>query len=807
MRRLILVIGLCLPGFARARAQEPVPDFDRQRAFYDRSIAPSADPVQVAEDRDLLERRRAAPKPPASDDAKSLPVEDIPGSDWKGVGKSTDAVGDAGPSSREKLDFWDQLHNGTIWYGALDQACKGAELPADYDFSIAGGILHAHPGFKRSLHAAPDGKLLLIDEASLNLSASHGVPLGEAFELPLSLGLGFQIVGGSMVIRPLKGVRACKELLELADLRKLKTVYPLHAGRFKEMAVGEIWLLPLTLTASIAPTATVPLPDGAAVSVSFGYSRSGGVNVSLRRLAEDRLRVRIRFDYASVTGPGITGSMTVPAAQFAKFKGLSDTAVEGALGRGLIGKEGAREAANLLHSLLNTYFTARISLLAQHVSEDHALFEVVLDPHQEESMKGLEELLSGGRLELAGALSKKFATAAKSLAHLEDFDETLPELQRRYERSLAEMDALEKFAGTDRLKRQTGSFSFGLPLLWDHSQSGEKREDLIRVLDDSKGELAVYREQKQWSNGYLGVPFAGDLITSKNSRSVTAFSYSDREGAASAPTLVFVKQHGFTHSSEYGARELLLTADSIMRLAGTRGRGDNEKASLPMDRIFPETPPRPPVRGRSESATLGPSYHRGLSSFTLVLSPAAVEQIVSAPQEDVIRAYARTLDDSKARAILARLADTPRGGGRLTSDEIWSAPEFPKHPFMSREEDRAAHDLEYQVKRAYQDARKLAKALRSIQEASDDRKKEAESLRNLVAGTGGLSYESMMRVLVQLCPADQVAAEAVVNASPSGSKVRVDGRYLLNPAVQDDPALKRLYKMANRFNPPVKYSD
>src|SRR5205823_2275622 len=130
------------------------------------------------------------------------------------------------------------------------------------------------------------------------------------------------------------------------------------------------------------------------------------------------------------------------------------------------------------------------------------------------------------------------------------------------------------------------------------------------ILDENHGTFEAYEAKKDASNGLFHLPIFGDYKKHNESRSAMAFSYAEKDGLVVAPTLVFVQQDGFINKDEESARELALTADSMMRLIGIRGRGEDARAGLPLKTVFPEQ---------------DSNYRRGLGAFTMVISGQGVE--------------------------------------------------------------------------------------------------------------------------------------------------------------------------------------
>ncbi|MBI5881700.1 MAG: hypothetical protein HZB91_01115 [Elusimicrobia bacterium] len=749
---------------------------------------------------------------------KVTPIDEIPGSDWRTVGHIEDAVSDGNLSSREKQDFWDKLRNGAFWNDIGDQICRQAKIPLKYDLNL-GDIAHVKPSFERYLRTGVDGRMVLVDRAELGLSIGKGIPILTSGALGVSVSGSAEIKGMSWVMRPLKGAKACGELDELIDFREVKTVYPLRADRFAAMQVGELWAMPLTLRASFGAGVGYPVAGVTPVTVSWGYSREGGVNVTVRRLDKDALRVRIRIDHARVTGPAIGLDYAITGAHFYdEYKTLGENAARDSMGD-LVGKNVFRLVERPIRRELEKYLAMRLQWLTQYIKEDHAVIEFVLDPNDAKQMKGLEDLLSGGRFEVIDTLYQRLKIAGQAWLNIDTLKDQMPKLQETYDAALKELGAgARSFLGTDRAESVVKGFRLKFPFLFDYKRNSGVRDDKITILDDSGGEYGIYKGHKESERGFIGIPFLGQVYNYNQRRSVMTYVRTAKDGKADAAGLVFVQQAGYTSHSEDSARSLAVDAHDLMKLVGTRGQGTNPKTALPLDKVFPMTPRKEEVwdsNGPPPGKDTGPNYDRGMGAFTLVLGPSAVEDILNAKPEDVIRSYVVACDSWEKEAIRWALDN-----GKFKADGSVEY-NWRKSPYYQRyrSSDETQNDPEGAVRWALADAKKLVKRLQEIRamrpDGSTDPKAaemQAQAVRDIVAGKGkgslDLEYDEMLKVFVQLTDAKNVTAEFLVSAKPSAKgKPVVEGRYLLNRGMADDEALKALAETSNKFNRPSEYSD
>lgn len=820
--------GLFDGSAARIRQVNDVSDGQGKKATADPAVASS--PANPPEDlRGQGEGRTASPAgalkgdplaPEADPDAKP-PIEEIPQSDWQAVGKISDSISSKNPSAREKEAFWDHLRNSSFWSDIADTLCKEAKIPVSQNLRL-GGVASVSPKFERFLRTGLEGRMILVDRARLRLGLGYGYGLPEFVNgVGVSVSVGSELDGYSLVVRPLESKRACNELDSLIDLRTIKSVLPLDADRFAAMKVEELWTIPVIFRANFgvgvgATVSQVP------ISLSWGYSRQGGSSVSLRRLAEDQLRVRVRIDYARFQGPSAGVVYSIFGEDFQQFRRDGKETAGDLLGN-LVGKD---VAWGLLDRELRRYFErymrAHLTWMAQWSKEDHAMIEVMLDPTDKAQMKVLEELLAGGKIDVLDTLVKMSKTASKTFLHLKELREEMGELKKSYEEAFGAAGRnIPVYGATSKILGFLHHIRLKLPVLMDLSYSWGNREERLTIFDETGGEFNIYRAHSESSNGFLDVPFVGRVINYHQRRSVLAFTHEDDKGESTPPAVVYVHQEGYTVQAEEIARNLALTVDGMMRLAGTKGRGENAKSGLPLDRVFPLIPPEPePEEFRPEflrearKERASPQYRRGMSAFTLALGEKALNDILDSSTEEVVRSYVRAQagnpDGPSMRWVVEHGKILP--DGRVEYDDR-ALQEF-LGPAEARLDERRGQDG---VRMEFDYARRLVVTLRNIRKMrpadSKDPKsaqKQAEAVRNLIAGSlgYGLSYEDIMRILVQLVDPAHLSAEYIVSAQPSEKKnPKVEGRYLFRRGLEEDDALTKLSEATSRVNRPSEYTD
>ena len=383
-------------------------------------------------------------------------------------------------------------------------------------------------------------------------------------------------------------------------------------------------------------------------------------------------------------------------------------------------------------------------------------------------------------------------------------------------------ESVRTFTGAERVRGFVTSLWLKLPLVLDYRRDAGTSDERVTFLDGSGGRYHIYRSHRESSTGLLDLPILGRIVQSNTRQSVMAFSYEDGRGEALPVALVYVHQEGYTMQNQPEARRLAVEADSMMRLAGTRGNGENSRAGLPLGRVFPakELPPEPEPRPGQYSQESGPdprrrepSYRRGFGAFTLVLGERALADVLASSSEEILRAYVRVLRaDAWFGDALQRVMDK----GRVRPDGALEYDERELAEFHQAGDDPGSkRNLEDIVRTSLQVGQRLAREVKRISAmpgsgGADFRRRQAEAVRDLVSGSvgWGISYELVMKVLVQLAEPAHLSAEFVVNAQPYDRGLgKVEGRYLLHRGLQEDPALQRLGELVSRFSGPSAYGD
>lgn len=687
------------------------------------------------------------------------------------------AIGDGNGSAPAKVEFWDKLQEK-----AFDEFCRLVEIPVSQDFSFGENAATA-VGFKRYLRRLPTGNFAVIDEAKLGLSLGWGRALADMAGTPLTLSFGARLEGQSYVMRPTESKKSCQEIDRILKVWDTKTTIPFSGSRISNMMVGELWRLPLTLTLSGALGAGKEVVSALPISLSIGSSAQGRTSVSLYRLSESQVRFRLRLDEAVVYDAGGGAVATIATYQF----GLP-------AGESVLMKFVNRE----LSRQLNRYIAASLNFNGSTRKGVNSVLEFTLDPRDEEQMKKLSQVLKGD-LGLIDELGRMAREAKNNLTSEAAARENLVDLSETHEAALG---APASFAGMDDYERKNKGWRFRLPLLFDFGGSSSKDRDHITLLDDAGGEYDIYRSMKRKENGFLDIPFLGQIFKDHRERSAQVFTYRDAAGKVQEPVAVYVEQRGFLRAGEGRATELARDSDELFQLAGTRGRGRNAKGSLPLSKIIP--PPLPPD---DEGRVPERFYERGVSALTLGFNQKAINDVFFAGKDTILRAYANTLSPMVARMMEWVIENGSWVGEKIEYDasKLLYAMGFDWRTDQDAESSARA-EIRSAVNTALEIVADLAKA-----KLSPTPEERAKAFLGILSGSGesGLKYEEILRVIIQLVDPSDLSGEFFTYTARKGSgksKDEVKLRVALHGNKQD-PLLDAAMRTKNRFVEPSTLQD
>jgi len=718
----------------------------------------------------------------------------VPGSDWVSLDPDDD-LGDDDPASGDDDRFWDRLNDR-----AFDQICKSIKLKAKQKIDIAE---YGQTGIEvqRRLRRYPTGTFAIVDRAKIGLDLNHSENL---VDLTKDIGLFFRFgaswEGESTVVRPLAGKKSCDELDTLLKIWKFKTILPAKTKRVQEMAIGEVWKMPIRLRMGVGVGGSLASED-IPITIHFGRDKEGSATVSLYRMADDKLRFRLRLEQATIHVKGVDVVYNVPAVEF----GLPS--VEVFLVKqlvGLIDKQLARE--------LNNYTAARLGLSSNKRDGNRLLLEYILDPNDDAQMEKLMRVLRGD-LHTLSVLRRMVTNSLSILRDDRKARAKLDSLKKEYGGNLG---TEETFAGFDEYERDRGNFRFMLPFIVDHRSSDGLDKDRYVIADDEGTEVRVHRATDGDETAWFDLPFLGQMVKHNEQKTAQVFTFKDATGAESDPVAVFVHQEGFLRHNARTAKRMVKKADDVMKYAGVAGQGTNSRTRLPVENLFPEeeisemrrrmkTGGRRSSGSRFEDKKVYDDYKRGVMTFSLAFGAKAVRDIVFAPADKVLKAYANTLSGDDQKIMMELIRQGTIGGDNKIKYNANKVVKAVNGSLFHDDRREARQDVYWVAKEASNILRDLAR-VRSAKNVDD----RAALFAKVMGGEAksDLAYDAVLKVFVQLVDPLDLSAEFYVHIDKKKKGEKdIDSRFAYNRQMEDADLVAGMSRTRRRFEPPPELTD
>jgi len=707
----------------------------------------------------------------------------IPDTDWVlevPPENPTTVPGDS-PSSPEQIRFWDKLQAK-----AFDDICKNIKLPLKQDLGLGdfGGVTVE---VERSLQRYPNKTLAMIDHARINVSLGYSHKVFDAAkDMPVSVSVNARADGNAYVIRPLGSTKACGEIKKLLNVLDFKTVIPVTPERIGKMAVGEIWKLPLVLSAGGGVGTSVPVNPMVSIGLSFGGSQSESASVTLMRLSPQAVRLRLRIDKANVFTGGGNVAVSFPIAE---YLGLQDAG-------NIVEKQVNRQVVRQIDRYLRT----ALGLSFWKQDGRKVLLEFILDPNDPAQSQGLADFLKGN-LDVLSILMRIASAAKDPLIREGASEEYLAELEEKY---IDKLGAGSNFTGADDYQRNGRNFNFQLPLIWQH-ESGKSR-DADRIVGQDK-DVALHMDQAthRASNAFLDIPFLGQIVKKDSQETVQTFLQVDQNGFPNAPMMSYIQQEGFLRNSEDTARGMVGRVNDILRLVGTRGEGENPRATIPAEALVPQRnlPPVQTSFDETPQAPASPVYRSAVSAFTMVFNETALRDVLWAQPQTVVKAYVNALNPSD-RALMQRVIAKGeiKDDGKIVYD--------PDKLGLSRDELYGDSERQGVVPTITDLSLRATALVQDLLKARDgDWAHRTQSLVRMTSGKGksDLRYDDLMKVFVQLTDAENLFGEFFYSTDKKLKDEKdVSARYILNKQ-NSNKLLQESVQLKERFSEPSLLSD
>ena len=698
-------------------------------------------------------------------------------------------------ASAELHGFWERLRTGTS-----EQICRKAQIQLKKNIKIPTGVLGLGGGVKRAIRKFPDGKLALLDEIGLDLSlnlSKRMLSLPDAAGLGLSVGVSSRFEGKSQVVRPLVGERFCREMIELVKFYEIKTILPATARRIVKMEVGEIWKLPLSMSIGFNVGVGANIQQMVKISLSARVSKGSNPAVTLKRLAKDKLRLRIRLDRLTVKSVGVSASTAeIPLDAL----GLGQA---GAMAADILGKAVPQVARPLITDDLfngimkkeiNNYLAVKLAFTHSRFSGKKLLIEFILNPEDAEQMASLEEFLRGD----LGLLNKFLDLHLELNNFSEDTDALygLDALEDADDEGEEALDAESSFVGTDVYNGRSNHLGVNIPVVANNSVSWGSAYHRYQSTEHKGETIHVQQRNRSYNGNGLNLPFMGAVFKHNTQRDVIVFNKENPEGEVTKPVMLYQQYEGVIGRGAGTVENMLQNVNGMLRYVGTNGSGTNSGSQLPVSSIMaplPENPNDPDFDPSDPSKR----YKSGVMSVKLLISERGVQDIIFAPAEAVMKAY--------INVIREKHADKAAKDGAVPGQEAQLA------ALTDIELAEACNPFHVVDNLAYAAARRLIKALASVRSASDW-KTQSERLAGAAAGEGpfALKYEDFFKVVLQLVKPADVSAAVYVHLDPKKkgvANVTQNYNYFNTSGRGYDATLSDVANLRDRFATPSELSD
>ena len=642
------------------------------------------------------------------------------------------------PVSNELINFWSNLETD-----GLDKLCKVAQLKLNQNVRLV-NVVGLGGGVKRYLKSFPDHRLALVDEIELKL----GLSLNQAvLQVPglgsLSVGISGGVEGKSVVVRPLESERYCKELGTLVKFYDAKTVLPITAKRIVNMQKGEIWKLPVVVRYSISGSVGTPAMEGVVVSIGAGYTKERKPSVSLYRMDENDLRLRIRIDHVTVKSLGVSAStMEIPAGDIGILPGedfLSKT----------VDRNVARQ--------INRFIAFKLGYNEARTSGKKLLLEFHLNPNDAEQVAGLVEFLEGDFDTIRKFISMglSFETFAEEAAPLSGA-EIIEDLA---DSAGSAVNGTAAFAGTDHYDGQSDNLNVNIPVAYSHRHSVATGYHRYQALKKN-GSIVHIQQRTRVSNGdMLNLPFAGTRMRHNSEKNIYVVNKQSMDGKVTGPVLLFQQYEGLVGKEAGRARSMLHNANAVLEYAGRRGNGVTYENMVPPS-IFPLLPPEGGAAGGDEDKPeTDRRYKAVVMSFKLAFSEKAVQEIIFTAPELILKAYMNVMRET-AGPVAAKAMD-------LFTISVNGKVEYDAAAMRARLGVTSDHlaDVTNPMNVVRSLARAAAKFLEKIAgvRAEPDWKGQAERLAK-AASSGDMKYEDFLKVVIQLVDTKDISSDIYIHA-------------------------------------------
>lgn len=637
----------------------------------------------------------------------------------------------------ELLHFWEDLKEDVF-----DDICKDIEIPIEQGFDLdgVGGI---EGKFKRYMKQYPDNKIAVIDEVGVKVNAGHTfTDIFSVADNPFNIGFSAGLEGKSVVVRKTNEDKYCKNLLNLADLRKVKTILPINEKRIGAMGVNEIWKFPVRIHMGVSGGIGYPVQPWLSVGFSLGTSKEAKPSVTLFRMSEDKLRVRLRLDRITVKHVGASAGTSFDAGML----GLPEA--EGFL---------MKELNKTLVKEFNKYMALKFGLSHSRAKGKKLLLEFIVDPKNPAQVAKLVDFLKGDL-----GIIRKLIEMGVRFNDFSDADDNAAGAQAMQAVNDVAAEGLglnSTFAGANHFNATSNGSNIMLPILLHREASTGQRYDRYQTTNSDQV-LHVHNASKNESVSNINVPILGKIFKHNTNQNFYVVNYEDRDGRISDAAVVYQRYEGYIKHDERDARGMVANMNEILKYAGTQGSGVNNDFMVNVDALFPRLDPA----NATDTDEWGDPvydtkrYKSAIMSFSLVFTQQAVSSILLADSNTILKAVLNVMEGLD-REILQKISHLFKFGSDNKVDYDWKAA---RKLLASYETDQ--FDPFTVVRSFCLNVTNIVADVASVRNEGDPKAK-SKRLAEVLGGKGRsrVGYENMMQVLIQLVSVKDIYAKLDLN--------------------------------------------
>jgi len=688
------------------------------------------------------------------------------------------------PISSEQVQFWDKLKDGSF-----DSVCKNAQIKLSQNAVIA-DVVGIGGGLKRYIRSFPSRQLALIDEINVKLNANYG---HEVLNIPdvgaFSLGITGGVEGKSMVVRPLESDKYCSQLKTLVKLYDVKTVLPVTAKRISAMAVGEIWKLPVVVRYGVSAGIGATVPEILTISFGASETKERRPSVSLYRIDENNLRLRLRLDHITVKSVGVSArSIDIPAGDI----GL------------LSGEDAISKLANkTLASQINKYIAFSLAYSHVRVRGQKLLLEFYINPKDPEQVEKTAEFLAGNIATLRKFI--KMGLKFDSFSEEMDARSGVGNIGQVADDVGATIGAGSAFAGSDHYSGRSNNFNVTIPVLHSQQNSWASNHHRYQSLNEDGRTIHVQQESRVSNGQSFNVPFVGAMMKYDSQKHIYVVNKETTDGKVSRPSLIYQQHEGFVRSVDSSARDMIDQANNVLKYAGVKGNGTTGENLIPSADIFPPVPYDESLSADGDFPSgQSKTYKAAMMSFRLLFNEKAVQDIVFAAPQLILKAYINVMRE-RVGQVLDKVKDlfSINEKGKVSYDyDAASArlePEFPV--------EGATNPLDIVRNVAYSAARFIER-ITAVRNESNW-KDQSEKLSKVASGSE-MKYDDFLKVVIQMVDTRDISSEIYVHTDKKiKGEPDVSQNYNIfnNRADGFDRSYDDVTKMQQRFAEPTELTD